>query len=441
MSAQHTSSPRSKILKLTIGLTLLVCAFVGWQLYQSSNRLSTRLDAIRNAGLPITAAELDKYYSVPSGTIDSTTAWINAIKLANDADFGTTAKQLPSLGLSEIPIAPPGQEWEQLEESRAFLKQNQPVVDSTKLAARQGGQVRFPVKYKLGIGVVLNDLQNCRQLARVLTLDAHVAAHDGDTAGAKDNILAILALSEALRGEVTIIGQLVRLAMQSMARNLTAKLIPHGDWADEDLLEIQQAMRNIDNRTAFLTGFYGERAMVIHETNKRIPAVIRSTNIDMALRLFQSQLDGLENNWNEGIIAGQQMKADIQALNKGLSRFRYTGVLTIMPAMSQAMQGGARADAGLFSTDAAIAAKRFQMKNGRLPDSLDDLVPDFLPSVPVDPFDGKPMRFTKTKSAVIVYSVSNDQNDDGGKIDDRPQLDYGTRYPQLPSSNDDAKEQ
>ncbi len=33
-----------------------------------------------------------------------------------------------------------------------------------------------------------------------------------------------------------------------------------------------------------------------------------------------------------------------------------------------------------------LAAKRFHLKRGRLPDSLDQLVPDFLDVVPKDPF-------------------------------------------------------
>ena len=42
---------------------------------------------------------------------------------------------------------------------------------------------------------------------------------------------------------------------------------------------------------------------------------------------------------------------------------------------------------------ALLAVERFRLKNGRLPDSLSELVPDFMPSIPTDPFDGKPIRY------------------------------------------------
>ena len=37
-----------------------------------------------------------------------------------------------------------------------------------------------------------------------------------------------------------------------------------------------------------------------------------------------------------------------------------------------------------------------------------------MPEVPIDPFDGKPLRLTTKDGAIVVYSVGKDQVDDGG---------------------------
>src|ERR1019366_7978744 len=42
---------------------------------------------------------------------------------------------------------------------------------------------------------------------------------------------------------------------------------------------------------------------------------------------------------------------------------------------------------------AAIALKRFQLKHGQWPATLDELAPEFLSSIPIDPYDGKPLRY------------------------------------------------
>jgi len=63
-------------------------------------------------------------------------------------------------------------------------------------------------------------------------------------------------------------------------------------------------------------------------------------------------------------------------------------------------------------TEALLALRAYKTKTGRLPQSLDELVPAYLPSVPLDDFDGKPIRYSAAKK--IVYSVGEDFKDDGG---------------------------
>jgi hypothetical protein len=41
----------------------------------------------------------------------------------------------------------------------------------------------------------------------------------------------------------------------------------------------------------------------------------------------------------------------------------------------------------------ACAVERFRLKYGQLPDKLEQLVPEFLPNIPIDPFDGKQLRY------------------------------------------------
>ena len=42
---------------------------------------------------------------------------------------------------------------------------------------------------------------------------------------------------------------------------------------------------------------------------------------------------------------------------------------------------------------AAIAIRVFQLRRGRAPSSIEELVPGVLDAVPLDPFDGKPMSY------------------------------------------------
>jgi hypothetical protein len=60
-----------------------------------------------------------------------------------------------------------------------------------------------------------------------------------------------------------------------------------------------------------------------------------------------------------------------------------------------------------------VAAKRYQRKHGRLPETLDALMPEFLAAVPVDPFSGKPLKAVhRDKFGMVIYSVGMNQVDD-----------------------------
>lgn len=63
----------------------------------------------------------------------------------------------------------------------------------------------------------------------------------------------------------------------------------------------------------------------------------------------------------------------------------------------------------------AIALKRHELRHGKPPATLDALVPEFLPSLPLDFMDGQPLRYRLNHGgSFLLYSVGDDMQDDGG---------------------------
>ncbi len=85
-----------------------------------------------------------------------------------------------------------------------------------------------------------------------------------------------------------------------------------------------------------------------------------------------------------------------------------------MPSLSRAHLIDLRAQASLRTAVAALAIERHRQAHGGLPESLDQLVPDYLDAVPTDPFTGDPMKYVKSADGYTVYSVGDDLTDDGG---------------------------
>jgi hypothetical protein len=87
-----------------------------------------------------------------------------------------------------------------------------------------------------------------------------------------------------------------------------------------------------------------------------------------------------------------------------------------LPPMAAVARDDATTRAELRDAIVAIAVERWRpIHDGGLPDTLSDLVPRFLPTVPADPFDGKPLRYKKLKNGYCIYSIGPNLRDDGGK--------------------------
>ena len=65
----------------------------------------------------------------------------------------------------------------------------------------------------------------------------------------------------------------------------------------------------------------------------------------------------------------------------------------------------------LHATQAVLALHSYHLKNEKWPAVLSDAIPE----VPLDPFDGKPLRYRLEKDGTwVVYSIGPDRVDDGG---------------------------
>jgi hypothetical protein len=66
----------------------------------------------------------------------------------------------------------------------------------------------------------------------------------------------------------------------------------------------------------------------------------------------------------------------------------------------------------------AVAALRFRNEHGRLPATLEELVPEYLDHVPLDPWTGSPLVYAAGDDRATIYSVGENGLDDGGPQDD-----------------------
>jgi hypothetical protein len=75
----------------------------------------------------------------------------------------------------------------------------------------------------------------------------------------------------------------------------------------------------------------------------------------------------------------------------------------VLPAYSDALRRQDGMGLQLSAARVMLALKCWHTTHERLPETLDELVPECLERVPLDPFDGKPLRYSREKK--LLYSV------------------------------------
>ena len=237
------SQPRrkSRVVALAVLILVVIVAAVIYGLFGTS-RLDRQLADLRSRDLPTNGEELNAWYTVPSDVRDTTVEWTAATKAIANANIDSRAQGIPIVGLGPKPIPPPGEAWAELETSRTLLKELDNELQLVMLAADAGGMARYPVDFTAGYNAILTVQHETRTMARLLTLNAHVHAHDGQTLETFKDVTAIFSVSDSLRGEPIVVSQLVRISIHTVGCELTVDLLPHVQWTDIELHDLQIAI-------------------------------------------------------------------------------------------------------------------------------------------------------------------------------------------------------
>jgi hypothetical protein len=386
---------------------LPVLGYLIWK-EQRAQETARYIRELRERGLPASFDDLDSFYRLPAGVQDTTEQWRIGVAPLVDPASQKTAQGVPYLGPTRPP--PLGQPWPDIDRSVEFLDQHAGSMENFREATRLGGAARFPIDFQLGPNALLADIQNQRAVARFLALDVRVAAHRQDVDRCAESIRGLFAVEESLRRVPFMVAFLVNVAVRSMALDAVADTIGGVRFSEEQLREFQSEIRSSAARQGLTDAIAGER-LLVHHNLSQIPNPFWDP--DAVFRPFAELQAAAELDFPQAIAAATRARANFAGGSGG--PFNMNAILaTALPGIEAGFSATARTLANERACDAAISVVLYHRRHGRLPDKLDDLTPNLIPTVPVDPFDGQPLRFRHVEGGFVIYSVGADQKDDGG---------------------------
>lgn len=349
--------------------------------------------------------------------------------------------------------------WVEVAENVAACEQRIEAV----LDALQSSAFNANLFYRGGFnGMGFNHLSRIKSLAQFLSVAVLHDLHQHQTEAAFRNLQGLLAVPNVLKDEPTVISQLVRIAAMHIAMATTWQALQCHGWTDAQLFALQNAWGAYDFLTGMDKAFSMERAVACTEYER-----LRSSDIsvfhfldpaggtaaaptpsllswdwvgqmfDPGERIFApvwrfawSRQDELHYCQNAQAILdlhrnGRRCGSGVPVISgidrtesaslDAYDRMRFLVSRMIGGAVSKAMTRAWVAQTTAEIVRTAIAIKRYELRERKLPSNLAALVPEFFERLPVDYMDGQPLRYClEPDGSCLLYSVGTDGRDGHG---------------------------
>lgn len=360
--------------------------------------------------------------------------------------------------------------WEQL---RPELETNAAVLATIRATIKKP-VLRVTLDYSGGFEMLLPHLATVKRAAITLSVDALMALHVGDNERAFNDIAAEIELQRMFEHEPILISQLVRIVIRGISFSSTWEALQKDGWTDAQLAELQRLWQQGDFLGGMEKSFQMERAegaayferfresnaeavKMLNMSTSFFNAVGSSSGTGNFYQDAKGKASEITKNyariplwrfaWSrhdekhylellqtllEATRAGIESKSyaktkplletfEVEFQNPSFyDECRYLVSPLIAAALSRSNLKAVQSEAMRSLVVSAIALKRHQLRHGSSPDSLESLVPGFLAAVPVDYWDGKPIRYHKeADGSWTLYSVGENCVDDGGNGEPR----------------------
>jgi len=442
---------RTVLLGVPLVVLLCVGAFVFYRL-TLQRKIAGCLKSIRKAGYPVTLVELNRWY--PEVPPDENAAIIYTNAFAHFVQGNTNSSALPLFGRGKLPLRNAGLSAEMKLAIEDLLAKNRETLGLLHEGAHRK-KCRYPVDVTPGPETLLPHLAHLKASAQLLELEALMKAETSDACGAARSIEDLWTLANSLEQEPILVSQLVRNASQEMALSSLERILNRHMLAPEQLANLYRILHVADNDHWLRRAWIGERCFGLDFFNmptKKLNSIIHndgsmpsdsnqstgpgepmfaflgfwlmriSGHLDrdelFFLETTDSYIRAVDISFPDRLQTAEHINASVSGNSAYRKGERWPFIISglLLTPSGKVFNKGAQHTAHLRSVIVSLALEQHRAShNDRLPQRLQELVPELLGEIQSDPFDGKPMRYKRLPKGYVVYSVGPDGHDNDGR--------------------------
>jgi L-rhamnose mutarotase len=438
-----------------MGITAAVLIAVGvlvWSIwnYTATKSLRNELAKIRAAGEPLTFKELKE--GLPEINEEENAGRYYAAAL--ELQIRKAISEVFSDDFYEYLRVPDDQKDKTvLEKVGRILEANRDVLELLDRAASMPQQ-DWDNGIEYGMAVLMRRLSHIRSLAKMLSMRCKYLIINGDSDGAVNSIISALKMAGSQKRQSILIVYLTRVGCVALACSDIQYVLENSRPSEAVLTKLQQVLLEHDQPQALVRVMMAERvyanSLMINIMPDDIKQQLRKdgsmvnlqggwpVNIggspvmrQMAagyLRDMTEFIKVMRKPWPEIYHASKKYASQDKSLFGGLQDRSLFGCL-LAPALAKTVVQHGSCMALVRWARAAIAVHRYQRDNGKVPDTLQDLVPKYINAVPQDPFSGKEMLYKHDQNGYVIYSIGENLKDDGGETEQREDVGHWINFP------------
>ena len=376
-----------------------------------------------------------KQYAVlkgmPEGPRDGYWEINTMIELKPWQEYYRRAAELTNL----FPVPP--QAREPAEDVLMALSINEPGIEELRQAS-QRAYARYPINYDAGFDAsTMSHLAEFKACVQVLKLRAISEEQAGQAGKALADVKLLLYLDDSIRAEPYLVSHLVRIACTSITMQPVWEGLGQHRWSDAQLAELGEALAKEDFLADYQFVMRGERAfsneMMAQYRTGRVRVNDSEPGPPKMMRVvfptgwfYQNQLviNRLHQEFTLSAVDAAQHrvypeKCGTNVVASALGKRTPYNIFAWMlfPAYGHAAERFARTQTSVDLATVACALERFRLANGKYPEALDTLTPQFIAKLPTDVINGQPLKYRLDESGQpVIYSVGWNQMDDGGIV-------------------------
>ncbi len=409
------------ILILILFLFLIAGIFLRFR-SSSKSQLRLKIEELQAKGYPVSLKELDESYSIPDGVENAADFIMDAISNYSEPNDPSLLNNINDWAV----FFPQGEPVS--DEIMVYLQDNRKCLDLLHKAAALK-YCRYPVDLNAGQTLKMLDILKTMRLPGI---EAAVHAENRESQASADSLICGLSIADSLSDVPLTICQIGRMVL--VENNIAAleHIINSKDFTDEQLIQLSKAIADKQRLSGISYGFTGELCNAINQFEDITTSNNLISNEPFLQRLFYSAYRSVGLIESDGIIylnilekyieAGKlplekrlDANKQIQAERNNISSIHVLLKWGVGPNYTKFFSDELVSISRLRTAQTVLAVQRYRLKYSKLPDKLSNLVPEFLKSVPLDPFDGKELRYKKLDSGFVIYSIGEDLIDDGGQ--------------------------